>query len=181
MEQWEDIEETKGVYQVSNKGRVRRIGTYKNQFTEWKSEYILKPAIHQRGYLFVQLSVNNKILRRYVHRLVAQAFIPNIENKETVNHINGDKTNNCVENLEWCTYLENNIHAFRVLGRTNKNNKSSKPVIQYDLQGNYINEYPSIREAQRQTGITAIDKVCKGVQNRTQAGGYKWRYKDTNK
>lgn len=177
MEQWKNIKETNGIYQVSNEGRVKRVGKYRNQFIEWESEHILKPAIHDRGYLFVQLSINNKIYRRYVHRLVAEAFIPNLENKPTVNHIDGNKLNNDVSNLEWATYLENNIHAYNVLGKNNKNKKGSKPVLQYDLQGNFIKEYSSIREAQRQTEIYAIDKVCKGQQGRKQAGGYVWKYK----
>ena len=178
MEQWKDIKETKGVYQISSKGRVKRVGKYSNQFTSWYDEKILKPAIHERGYLFVQLSINKKILRRYIHRLVAEAFIPNPENKKTVNHKDGNKKNNCVENLEWCTYLENNTHAYEKLGKSQKNKKGSIAVVQYDLKGNFIKEYPSIREAQRQTGIIAIDKVSKGIQNRSQAGGYKWKYKE---
>lgn len=178
MERWKDIKETKGVYQISSKGRVKRVGKYSNQFTSWYDEKILKPAIHERGYLFVQLSINKKILRRYIHRLVAEAFIPNPENKKTVNHKDGNKKNNCVENLEWCTYLENNTHAYEKLGKLQKNKKGSIAVVQYDLKGNFIKEYPSIREAQRQTGINAIDKVCKGIQNRSQAGGYKWKYKE---
>lgn len=178
MEVWKNIEETNGIYQVSNKGRVKRVGIYKNQFTSWHNEYILKPAIHERGYLFVQLSVDGKILRRYIHRLVAQAFIPNIDKKATVNHKNGDKTNNCVENLEWCTYLENNVHAYQYLGKTQRNKRGSKPVLQFDLSNNFIKEYPSVRKAIRQTGITSIDKACKKKQNRKQAGGFKWKYKE---
>ena len=69
MEQWKDIKETKGVYQISSKGRVKRVGKYSNQFTSWYDEKILKPAIHERGYLFVQLSINKKILRPNERRI----------------------------------------------------------------------------------------------------------------
>ena len=150
---------------------------YGKTYKTWVSERILKPATHERGYLFVQLCVNKKIMRRYIHRLVAEAFISNPQHKETVNHIDGNKKNNNIENLEWCTYSENNAHAYKKLGKNQKNKKGSIAVLQYDLNGNFICEYPSIREAQRKTNIRSIGAVCKGKQNRSQAGGYKWKYK----
>ena len=172
MEVWKNIEETNGIYQVSNKGRIKRVGIYKNQFTSWHNEYILKPAIHERGYLFVQLSVNGKILRRYIHRLVAQAFIPNVDKKATVNHKNGDKTNNCVENLEWCNQSYNTKHAY-------KNNliKHYKIEInQSDLEGNDIKTWESAKEIEKKLKIknSQICRCCKN-ENLT-AGGYHWKY-----
>ena len=181
MELWKDIKGYEGVYQVSNLGRVKRVGRYKNQSgAEWESGIILKPADNQKGYYFVNLSRDNKTAQKYVHRLVAEAFIPNPENKPTVNHINCDRSDNRAENLEWTTYRENNNHSIKVMkdaGKSKRNNRLSKIVQQIDLQGNVIKEYPSGREAQRKTGIPGIDKVCAGAKYRKTAGGYFWKYK----
>lgn len=175
---WKDVKGYEGMYQVSSYGRIRRIGDYSNQITHWKSEKILKPCEKDNGYLIVSLSLNNKSKMKYVHRLVAEAFIPNIENKKTVNHIDLDRTNNNVSNLEWATYKENNAHAIKKMherGDNKRNRKGSKPVLQFDLKNNFIKEFPSIREVYRQTGIFGIEKVCKG--QRKTAGGYIWKYK----
>lgn len=182
MEVWENIKGYENVYQVSNCGQVRRIGNYTNQSEfSWESGHILKPANNSKGYYFVNLSLNNKISRKYVHRLVAETFIQNPENKPTVNHINCDRSDNRVENLEWASYRENNDYSIQIMkkaGNSKRNNKLSRVVQQLDLQGNVLKEYPSYREAERQTGINGIDKVCSGAKYRKTAGGYKWRYKE---
>lgn len=112
---WKDVVGYEGLYQVSNLGRI-------------KSGY--KPIILQsgvcRGYLIVNLYKNKKGLSRKVHRLVAQAFIPNPENKPTVNHKDGNKQNNCVDNLEWATVKEQNIHANKTGLMENAKKKESK-------------------------------------------------------
>lgn len=113
-ENWKDVSEFKGFYQVSNLGNVKRIGDYSNQNSSWKSEVILKPRLHSSGYLRVMLSVNNKHYDRYIHRLVATEFCKNhnpLKYKE-VNHIDGNKTNNNSDNLEWCDRSYNNKHAY---------------------------------------------------------------------
>lgn len=183
MEEWKDVVGYEDVYQVSNMGNVKRIAPYSNQFGRTRgSDRLLKPANNSKGYLFVQLSKDGKVSRKYVHRLVAEAFIPNPDNKATVNHINCDRSDNRAENLEWTTYRENNDYAIKVMrdaGGNKRNNKSSRPVEQLDMNGNVINEFPSYREAERQTGISAIDKVCAGSKYRKTAGGFKWRYKDS--
>lgn len=177
MEIWKDITGYEGIYQVSNLGRVKRIGKYRNQYKEWNSNVLLKPIDNSNGYLFVTLSKNNKTKQFYIHRLVAYAFIENTDKLPEVNHKDGNKQNNQIENLEWVTCSENIKHCNKHLNPKRKNCKGSKPVIQLDLNGNFIKEYPSYREAVRQTGISKIDKVCNRIKYRKTAGGYMWKYK----
>lgn len=183
MEIWKDVVGYEGIYKISSLGRVKRVGKYKNQVKEWESNRILQPATKSRGYMYVHLSKNGKASPKHIHRLVAEAFLPNPEKKPTVNHKNGNKADNSLENLEWATYTENNIHSIRVLGNGKRTEYAiKKTVIQYDLQGNFVAEYPSYREAQRQTGINAIDVVCRGERQKGRkqktAGGYIWKYKE---
>ena len=153
---------------------------------------IMKPYTGNHGYSVVVLS-NKKQKQALVHRLVAEAFIPNSENKPCVNHKNGVRTDNRVENLEWMSYSENHIHSFRELGRKGgrlgkpgiksqlgklgKDHQRSRPVIQLSMSGEFICEFNDILEAKRSTGVnnTNISTVCKG--KRSHAGGFKWKYK----
>ena len=158
-EQWRAVEGYPE-YEVSNLGRVRKNGK-------------LTP-LHRvgKGYLRTTLQKDGKQKQDYIHRIVAKAFIPNPENKPTVNHIDGDKNNNRVSNLEWATYLENNLHAIK----NNLHKHYTRVVKQYDLQGKLIATYHSILEASKATGIntSGIGGTCRGIHKT--AGGYVWRY-----
>lgn len=115
-EKWKDVVGYEGIYEVSNKGRVR---THKHKTTytkkhgvrHWKQRYLKDKTPNGRD-VRVALWKNGKPKDFLVHRLVAFAFIPKIEGKNCINHIDGNPKNNSVENLEWCTHLENNRHAF---------------------------------------------------------------------
>ena len=115
IEEWREIEDYEGYYEVSNIGRVRRKKgetIYKDGRVANFSETILKASLNQKGYLRVYLSIKSKKITKTVHRLVAETWILNPENKKTVNHKDLDKTNNMVDNLEWLSNKENMQHAF---------------------------------------------------------------------
>ncbi len=101
---WKDIEGYKGLYQISNFGRVKSFYKFK----------ILKSRPNGKGYLRVHLSNNFIVTDYYIHRLVAQAFILNPNNYHCINHIDGNKSNNHYKNLEWCSYSENNQHSYDI-------------------------------------------------------------------
>ena len=107
-----------------------------------------------------------------IHRVVAQAFIPNPNNCPQVNHKDENKTNNCVSNLEWCTAKYNTNYGS---GKRRGANKESLPVVCMDLYGNEIKTFSSITDAKKQTGANNISAVCKGKLKTS--GGFKWRYK----
>lgn len=136
------------------------------------------------GYLSVSLSKNGRGTHTLVHRIVATAFLPNPEDKRTVNHKNGNKHDNRLDNLEWATYSENHKHSFRKLGRVSGTKgkrglgcSNSKPVIQI-LMGDEGKEifHGSAAEASRATGTntTSLNRVCTGKQ--VTAGGHLWRF-----
>ena len=114
IEVWKDVVEFPTHYQVSNIGNIRRKAPYVNQSKAWDSNNkILSFRLHTNGYQRVMLSINGKHYDRYVHRLVAEAFCENPNNYNEVNHIDGNKDNNHVSNLEWVTPMQNTHHAIR--------------------------------------------------------------------
>lgn len=128
---WKEITGYEGYFEVSNLGNFRskdRIIKYKQNGTRKYPGKSLKVELMQDGYSRIVL-MKESVKKRYMcHRLVAETFIPNPENKPFVNHIDGNRSNNCVTNLEWCTQSENEIHAVNVLGKTMKGKTKSKPV-----------------------------------------------------
>lgn len=151
-------------YSVSDSGEIKNNTTNK----------ILKQQI-QNGYCHCTLSIKPKPKRCRVHRLVAQAFLDNPENKEFVNHKDGNRQNNCVDNLEWVTPSENTQHAVKT-GLTTS--RRCRPVIQYSMNGDKMMAFNSLADAERQTGVSysKISAVCN--RKRRSAGDYQWRYAD---
>lgn len=149
-------------YEISDDGRV-----WSNKSNRW-----LTPRDNGTGYLYVGLKTD-KQHNHYIHRLVAEAFVPNPSNLPCVNHKDEDKTNNRADNLEWCTYEENNNY-----GTHNEKiaDKASIAIYQLDSDGNIIAEWKSAKEAGKALGIANqnIAKVLKGKRNK--AGGYGWKY-----
>ena len=146
-EEWKDIKGFEGWYQVSNLGEVRSIERQINNngtLQTYKS-HILKPSITKKGYFYVILYKNSKGTHKYIHRLVAEYFIDNPDRLQQVNHIDGYKTNNLVDNLEWCNNSENQKHAY-IHGL--KKPFGCKKVL--DRTTGII--HPSIEEAARQAG-----------------------------
>lgn len=177
---WKDILEFQGYYQVSNFGRVRRIADYLNQNKSWRlsEPKILKQRLHNNGYLRVMLSINGKHYDRYIHRLVAIAFLDNPNGYSEINHIDGDKTNNNLKNLEWCNRSYNNKHAYQnglkvVKGCYGK----KKKVAQISLVDNLIiNVFDSLKEAAQFVSCNQcmITNCCN---KRTKScRGFKWVY-----
>lgn len=162
---WRDIEGYEGLYQVSSFGRVKSF--YTNR--------ILKGYQIASGYLGLRLYKNNIGSMNTIHRIVAEAFIPNPENKPQVNHIDEDKTNNRVDNLEWVTAKENINHGTRT-GRVAK--KQRIQIIATNIKTGESQEFNSGKECAVQLGVnsTGINHALKG--RRKQAGGYTFKYKE---
>lgn len=166
---WKDVKGYEGLYIVSDKGNVKGLKYNKNICiqTNWA------------GYKRVQLYKNNKGKKYSVHRLVAIAFIPNPHGKEQVNHIDENKGNNHVENLEWVTNLENHNHGTinaRISKALTNNPKKSKPVYALNDNDEIIFSFPSVYEASRQTGINPCSIRDCLHHRKIHAGGYKWQF-----
>ena len=174
---WKDKKDYEGLYQVSNCGRAKSLDRYikgKGHSLKFKKGRILKPMKDNNGYLKVRLCNGEKSKTFNLHRLVAELFIPNPNNYKEVNHKDENKTNNVVTNLEWCdrkynmTY--NNGQKRRVIKRL-------KPILQYTLDGEFVREWKSAKQAEREGGFnsTCICQCCKG--HIKYHKGFRWSYK----
>ena len=170
MEEWRNIKGYEGYYQVSNLGRVKSLN-----YNKTGKEGIMKSHDNGYGYLEVQLSKDGKVKHCRVNRLVAQAFLPNPDNLPEVNHKDEDKTNNCVENLEWCSKLYNINYG---TGSKRSAEKRSKSVFSVDKESGLIMWWQSANEAGRVLGINQghITMCCQGKLK--SAGGHIWFYAD---
>ncbi len=184
---WKDIKGYEGLYQASTLGEIRRtesvvVDKNKKRIRKFKNK-IIKQILRKDGYYFVNLSKNGKVKTAKVHRLIAETFLKNDKNYNIINHKDGNKKNNNITNLEWCSCSHNNKEAYR-LGLRKPTilkgalNGSSKSVLQYDTSNNFIKKWSCIKEASKELKIkdSNISLVCKGKRNK--AGGYKWKYKD---
>lgn len=122
MEIWKDVKGYEGLYQVSNLGNVKRVGSFRGVNKKYLDNYILKPLDNGKGYYRVKLTKNNVSKRFMLHRIIAIAFVDNPYNKSVVNHIDHNRKNNSINNLEWCTQSENVLHAVK-FGRWVQGNK----------------------------------------------------------
>jgi hypothetical protein len=174
---WRDIKSYEGIYLVSNLGRIksisRKIWNGKGYFIS--KEKILNGTITDKGYISVELCGKHNM----AHRLVASAFIENIYNKPQVNHIDGNKKNNNIMNLEWCTNSENQIHAYKNGLNTHslESGRKKRMVAKLDLAtGEVLEKFNSISEARKSINVKRdnISSVCKGF--RKSCGGYGWKY-----
>lgn len=192
-EEWRDVVGWEGLYQVSNLGRVKSLPRYhKTLYGYYTKERILTPVLGKRGYLIVGLFDRDKTRTRPIHRLIAEAFIPNTEGKSCIDHVNTIRTDNRIENLRWVTPKENSNNPITLKksresckklwddGRFDgRNNTHYRRVAQCDKFGNIIKIWDSIKEAEDALGIdgSSISAVCLGTNpQRHTAGGYKWMH-----
>lgn len=189
MELWKPIKGYEGFYEVSNTGKVRSLD---REIKVFHGSYVmkgreLKPSFGSSGYLQVGLSKFGKTKIFMIHRIVAKTFVDNDNTKckIAVNHIDGDKTNNNSDNLEWVSYSDNQKHAYA--NGLNSWNPSkgmpSKPVVQIYLDKNKAKAfYESLGEAERAVGKKggriSIMRCCKGDKRNKTAYGFKWMFKE---
>ena len=192
---WKDIEGYEGLYQVSNFGKVRSLDRYNSRGC-WIKGCIIEPT-NCKGYLQIVLFLNRKKNYYYIHRIVAEAFLPNPDNKPEIDHINTDKTDNTVclnedgsvnyekTNLRWVTHTENmnnpltrKKQSTRFKGKIGHNTPASKIIAQLDKNGKLLKVWLCAMDAVRQEGYTQehISSCCKGTLKTHK--GYKWQYID---
>lgn len=178
---WKDIPGYEGHYQISNLGNILSLN-YKRSHTP----HLMKHHLTYDGYHLIGLCLNSKKTFKSVHILVAKAFVLNPENKPQVNHIDGNKDNNCASNLEWVTCKENIHHAIKTGLRSYENRHylhgsehyGSKPILQYDLQGNFIKKWGSQVEAAEYYNCDSSTISSCAVGHSKSCKGFIWRFPD---
>lgn len=167
MEVWKDIQGYEGRYQISNKGRVKGL-PINEKFCKRSEEIVLKPFVCGSGYQEVILSLDGQRKPKLIHRMVAEAFLPNPTEKREVNHKDGNKLNNEYTNLDWVTPSENIIHSYAKL----PHKKYSRKVVCVETN----ETLDSLKEAAQKYGLQLplVWKCCNGKQKTT--GGYHWKY-----
>jgi hypothetical protein len=190
-EVWKPIIGYENFYEISNTGKVRSLNYLGHHITK-----TLKVSLDSKGYYHLNLYKNGKSKTVLLHRLIAQAFIPNRENKPHIDHINTIRTDNRIENLRWCTRIENQnnpitrakqrnssftsilkINASKI--NLSKSNNRSKIINQYSLNKEYIKSYPSLKIASKENNIpmSSICCCCRGIMKH--AGNYIWSYSNS--
>ena len=166
-----------GIYQISNLGRIKSLHNKDNI-----KGLIMKQKLRKNGYYEIKLRNKGNAKFCLIHRLVAQAFIPNPNNYPCINHKDENKANNNVENLEWCTVAYNNTYGNR-LQKVSNTNKLRKEVLQYDLEGFFLREYKSVTEAGKINNISPSDVscCCRGVYKRARNYIFKFKNKENEK
>ena len=185
---WKDIKGYEGIYMISTYGRVLSVPIWrviksnkslKGEFISYKNPHITLGNKERNNYRRMDLCCEGKITRKFVHRLVAEAFIPNPNNYPIINHKDENPSNNCVDNLEWCTYKHNSnygtIKKRMVASRWESDNYHGKPVAMIDENGNIIKHFRCLREAAEYAnrGVSAIHFAIK---HKTNCIKHKWIY-----
>ena len=164
-EVWKPVVGYEGLYEVSNLGMVR------------SRRCLLSQQTNNFGYKTVMLYKNGKPKRMTIHRIVANAFIPNPLNYSQINHIDENKENNCVSNLEWCTPSTNNLKYHKNHPNLRRNGKrKGLRVQQLSFDGTLIKEWDNARQVFLKTGMSdwSVSQCCRGIWKT--AYGYKWQY-----
>lgn len=179
MEEWKDINGYEGIYQISSYGRVKSIDRVLSNGKKRKSKFLYIHKIN--GYPTVSLCKDYKQRNYKIHRLVAQAFIPNPENKPCVDHIDTDRENNVVSNLRWVTYQENTDNPLSSKSQKEAvSNSGCKKVAQYDKSNKLLNIFHSAAQAGKETS-TSPSSICNCCKGRIKtANNFIWKYYDKN-
>lgn len=186
IEEWKPVKGLENRYMVSNLGRIKSVDTTTNNGTQLRKGKLRKLSYDTYGYLRVSVIIDGKIKSLQVHRLVAGSFIPNLYNLPCINHKDENKSNNNINNLEWCTqkyntnYGTRNERVSKLLKGKRINPSNSKPVLQIDKTTNLIiASYKSIDEAVRLCNFSTrshISECCSQKTKRKTAHGFKWKY-----
>ncbi|WP_284461593.1 NUMOD4 domain-containing protein [Chryseobacterium sp.] len=175
---WKPIKDYEGLYEASNMGRiksvervVKRLNRYKTYTNQIIPEKIKKGSPDKDGYLKVGLWKNNKCLTTSIHRIIANTFLDNPDVLPQVNHVDEDKQNNCVANLEWCSPIENINHGTGML-RSRLSN--IKPVLQFDMNGTYVRTWDNYFDAAKHYNVS-FKAISQAVRKKICSAGYQWR------